>query len=112
MSLLFFADLAPMFTKLQQKWGVSGWKFFIILCVFAITGTSTAYLTKVLGGWVGFNDQTWWGWKLLLKLGMLLIGYQLILLFVAFCFGQFSFFWKFEQKMLRHLGFKRKQMTQ
>ncbi|MBX3239671.1 MAG: hypothetical protein KIT80_20475 [Chitinophagaceae bacterium] len=95
-----------MFKKLQQKWNVTGWQLFIILCVFAITGTTTAWLTRLVTGWAGFTDETFWLWKFLLRLGMLLIGYQLILLTVAFIFGQFAFFWKFEKKMLRRMGIK------
>lgn len=95
-----------MLKRLQQKWNVSGWQFFIILLVFAITGTTTAWLTRMITGWVGFTDETFWAWKWLLKIGMLLIGYQLILLTVAFIFGQFAFFWNFEKKMLRRIGIK------
>jgi len=95
-----------MFKKLQQKWKVNEWQLFVILCVFAITGTTTAWLTRLITGWVGFTDETSWIWKLLLRLGMLLIGYQLILLSVAFLLGQFRFFWNFEKKMLRRMGIK------
>ncbi len=95
-----------MLKRLQQKWNVSGWQFITILIVFAITGTTTAWLTRMINGWVGFTTETFWLWKVLLKLGMLLIGYQLILLTVAFLFGQFTFFWNFEKKILRRLGIK------
>ncbi len=101
---LFAQFAAIMLKKLQQKWKVSGWQFFIILCVFAITGTTTAWLTKVITGWVGFTGETFWLWKLLLRLAMLIIGYQVILLSVAFIFGQFPFFWEYEKKILRWMG--------
>lgn len=93
-----------MLKRLQQKWNVSGKQFFIILCVFAITGTTTAWLSKVITGWVGFTAETFWLWKFLLRAGMLIIGYQVILLSVAFIFGQFPFFWQYEKKMLRWMG--------
>lgn len=100
-------QIAPiMLKRLQQKWNVSGKQFFIILCVFAITGTSTAWLTKVITNWAGFTNETFWLWKLLLRLGMLVIGYQVILLSVAFIFGQFPFFWEYEKKMLMWLGIR------
>ncbi len=95
-----------MFKKLQQKWNVSGGQFIVILIVFAITGSTTAWLSALVTGWAGFTNETFWLWKLLLKLGMLLIGYQIILLTVAFVFGQFAFFWNFEKKMLRRIGIK------
>ncbi|HRO45366.1 phosphoribosylglycinamide formyltransferase [Agriterribacter sp.] len=95
-----------MLKRLQQKWGVSGSQFIIILCVFAITGTSTAWITKVITAWVGFTDDTFWLWKLLLRLAMLIFGYQAILLMVAFLFGQFPFFWRYEKKILKWMGIK------
>lgn len=100
-----------MLKRLQQKWNVSGRQFFLILCVFAITGTTTAWLTRVVTGWAGFTDQTFWLWKLLLRLAMLVIGYQVILLTVAFLFGQFPFFWKFEKRMLRWIAGKRSAVS-
>ncbi|WP_240628074.1 phosphoribosylglycinamide formyltransferase [Terrimonas sp.] len=96
-----------MLKKLQQKWKVSGRQLFIILCVFAITGTTTAWLTRVITGWAGFTAETFWLWRLLLRLTMLVIGYQVILLSVAFIFGQFPFFWQYEKKMLRWMRGKR-----
>ncbi|HRN57243.1 MAG TPA: phosphoribosylglycinamide formyltransferase [Agriterribacter sp.] len=95
-----------MLKRLQQKWGVSGAQFIIILCVFAITGTGTAWITKVITTWVGFTDETFWLWRLLLRLAMLIFGYQFILLTVAFFFGQFPFFWEYEKKILRWMGIK------
>lgn len=104
--VVFAQFAATMLKKLQQKWKVSGRQLFIILCVFAITGTTTAWLTKVITGWAGFTAETFWLWRLLLRLTMLVIGYQVILLNVAFIFGQFPFFWQYEKKLLRWMGIK------
>lgn len=90
-----------MFQKLREKWKVGSTQLFIILCVFAITGTTTAWISREITAWVGFNEQTFWLWKVLLRLAMLIFGYQAILLTVAFIFGQFSFFWEYEKKILR-----------
>ncbi|MGL6268261.1 MAG: DUF6787 family protein, partial [Chitinophagaceae bacterium] len=49
-----------------------------------------------------------WGWKLLLRLFILLIGYQVIILIVSFFFGQFRFFWNYEKKILRWMGVMKK----
>lgn len=83
----------------------------LILCVFAITGTTTAYISKAIISWVGFTDATHWGPKLLVRLAVLIFGYQIILLCVAFLFGQFSFFWKFERKFLARIGIMREKIT-
>jgi formyltetrahydrofolate-dependent phosphoribosylglycinamide formyltransferase len=92
-----------MLKRLQKKWNVSPIQLFWILCVFAITGTLTAYISKVITYWLGFTDDTHWGWKLSLRLFILIIGYQVILLTVAFLLGQFPFFWQYEKKILQRL---------
>ena len=97
-----------MFQKLREKWKVGSTQLFIILCVFAITGTSTAWISREITAWVGFNEHTFWLWKVLLRLGMLIFGYQAILLTVAFLFGQFSFFWEYEKKILRWMRLMKK----
>jgi hypothetical protein len=85
-----------MFEKLKAKWKVDGFQFFMIMCTFAVTGTLTAYISRFITSWVGFNDQTFWLWKLLLRLCVLIFGYQAIILVVSFLFGQFRFFWAYE----------------
>jgi len=98
-----------MLNALQKKWNVSKTDLFWILCVFAITGTTTAYISKVITGWVGFTENTHWGWRLSLRLAVLIFGYQIILLCVAFLFGQFQFFWRFEKKFLSRIGIIKKE---
>jgi len=93
-----------MLNKLQQKWNVSSVQLLLILCTFAVTGTSTAVISRYITGWVGFDEHTFWLWKLLLRIFMLVFGYQVILMIVAFFFGQFPFFWNYEKKILRRMG--------
>ena len=93
-----------MLNKLQQKWNVSSIQLLLILCTFAVTGTSTAVISRYITGWVGFDENTFWLWKLLLRIFMLVFGYQFILMIVAFFFGQFPFFWNYEKKILRRMG--------
>ena len=92
-----------MLDGLMKRWKVNKKDLVLILCVFAITGTTTAFVSKLITGWVGFTEATHWLWKLLLRLVVLIFGYQAILLVVAFLFGQFSFFWKYEKKILTRL---------
>lgn len=98
-----------MFNKLQQKWNVTSIQLFLILCTFAVTGTTTAYISRVATTWVGFDDNTFWAWKLALRLSILIFGYQIIILIVSFFFGQFRFFWNYEKKILRRLGLVSKE---
>jgi len=90
-----------MFEKLKAKWQVNGVQLFLILCTFAVTGTLTAYISRSITGWIGFNEHTFWLWKLLVRLLVLVFGYQAIILIVSFFFGQFPFFWNYEKKLLR-----------
>lgn len=90
-----------MFAKLQKKWGLSGKRFFWVMIVFAFTGTTAAWLTAKITGWLNIEAYSFWWWSL--KIGMLLIGYQILLLFYGFIFGQFSFFWRYERKILERM---------
>ena len=100
-----------MLQSLAKRWKVSGKDLFFILCAFAITGLTTAYLTKTIIAWTGISSSTHWTVKLLVRLGVLIFGYQVILLIVAFLLGQFPFFWRYEKKILRRLGLMKKEQT-
>ena len=91
-----------MFERLRQKWKVSGTQLFLILCVFAITGTATAFITRQITSWMDLNSSSAWYW--IVKIAVLIIGYQLLLLIVSIPFGQFRFFWNFEKKIFRRLA--------
>ncbi len=93
-----------MFKRLQEKWGVSTRQFWILFIVFALTGTTTAIFTRYITAWLGMDASTYWLWKVLLRIGMLIFGYQFILLTYGALLGQWAFFWKYEKKLLRKLG--------
>lgn len=90
-----------MFDKLQKKWGISGWRFFWVMVAFGFTGTTTAWISAKITDWMEIDKFSFAWWSL--KIGMLLIGYQILLLFFGFVFGQFSFFWRYERKILSSL---------
>lgn len=81
-----------------------GWQLFLILLVLAITGTATAYLTKIITAQFGMNGDGFWLWKVPLRLAVLLFGYQVIILIVALVFGQFKFFWNYERIIWKWFG--------
>ena len=93
-----------MFKRLQGKWGVSARQFWILFIVFGLTGTTTAILTRYLTTWLGMDASTFWMWKILLRVGILVFGYQFILLGYGALLGQWAFFWKYEKKLLQKLG--------
>jgi formyltetrahydrofolate-dependent phosphoribosylglycinamide formyltransferase len=99
-----------MLKKLQRKWNVNATDFFWIMICFAITGTTTAWVSKAITSWIEVSKFSfaWWA----LKIAVLLIGYQVFLLFFGFCFGRFWFFWKYEKKLLSRLGILPKEKKQ
>ncbi|MBL7771865.1 MAG: hypothetical protein JNM95_03260 [Chitinophagaceae bacterium] len=98
-----------MFEKLKQRWHVGGVQLILILCVFAITGTLTAYISRYITAWVGFTPETALWKRALLRGGVLIFGYQVIILLVSIPFGQFKFFWNYEKKILNRLGIMTKK---
>ncbi len=102
--LLFFSSICIMLENLQKKWKVSASQLGLILCTFAVTGSLTAYISRSITSWIGFDENTLLLWRILLRMGVLIFGYQVIILIVAFLFGQFPFFWNYEKKILHRMG--------
>ena len=93
--------------KLKARWKVtSNLQLFVIFLVFAITGSTAAKfaapitdfigITKDMGGWI------YWPFRIVIIFPV----YQVLLVAFGWLFGEFKFFWNFEKKMLRALGFK------
>ncbi|WP_417856652.1 DUF6787 family protein [Xanthomarina gelatinilytica] len=98
-----------LFKKLEKKWDVNyKWELIRIFIVFAITGTSSLFVGKPIIKLLGITKENLnivVYWVLYIIIG--LIFYQILLLCIGWLFGQFKFFWEFEKKMLRRMGFKR-----
>ncbi len=91
--------------KLKERWGVTNNKqIVIIFIVFAITGFSSLQLAKPFLSLIGIPDtfEPHWLYRVL-RLLLIFPIYQILLVFLGFIFGQFSFFWEFEKKMLKRL---------
>lgn len=91
--------------KLKQRWNVtSNWQLTVILIVFAITGSTTAYLSKPIINYLGVTKETmslWVYWPI--RILILFPIYQVMLVLIGALLGQFKFFWDFEKKMLNRL---------
>ena len=96
---------------MQQKWGISGTQFWVIFVAFGLTGTTTAIITRYITSWVGLTPESFWLWKILLRISILIFGYQFILLGFGALLGQWSFFWKYEKKLLQKLGIMKSEMA-
>ena len=98
-----------IFKKLENKWVVTyKWEMIRIFIVFAITGSSSLFVGRPIIKLLGITKENLnplLYWILYLIIG--LIFYQILLVFFGWLFGQFKFFWEFEKKMLKRMGFKR-----
>jgi hypothetical protein len=92
-------------TNFKERWNIkSNWQVFVIILVFAVTGSTAAMISKPILHWLGISKET--HHILLYSLLYIVIifpVYQLLLVGIGFLFGQFKFFWTFEKKMLRSL---------
>ena len=113
LSIIFFMVLLKLililFSKLEKKWDVTyRWELISIFLVFAITGSSSVFISRPLIKLMGINKEnlnTYAYWVLYILIGF--IFYQILLVAIGWLFGQHKFFWNFEKKMLRRLGLKR-----
>ncbi|MDA0316107.1 MAG: hypothetical protein O2906_01220 [Bacteroidetes bacterium] len=95
--------------KLQHKWVVNArWELIRIFIVFGITGSSSVFVGRPIIKLLGVSIENlgpvlYW----VIFCVVSLIFYQILLVFCGWLFGQFEFFWDFEKKMLKRLGFSR-----
>lgn len=98
-----------IFHRLEEKWNVKyRWELISIFLVFAITGSSSVFIGRPLIKMAGINKEnlpTFAYWTLYIIIGF--IFYQILLVLIGWLFGQYRFFWDFEKKMLRRIGFKK-----
>ncbi|WP_298533334.1 DUF6787 family protein [uncultured Algibacter sp.] len=113
LSAIFFLVLLKLvlfiFSKLEKKWNVTyRWELISIFLVFAITGSSSVFISRPLIKIMGINKDNlpvFAYWVLYILIGF--IFYQILLVAIGWLFGQYKFFWNFEKKMLRRFGLKR-----
>lgn len=89
----------------KERWDItSNTQMIIIIIVFAITGSTSALLSKPVLAFFGIIKGEVSNW-IYYPLYILLIFpiYQVLLVSFGFIFGQFKFFWAFEKKMLRSM---------
>ena len=95
--------------KFKERWGIeSNWQIVVIFVVFGVTGSTASYIGKPILAFLNitsetFNSFLYWTFRIII----LFVMYQFLLVFFGWVFGQFKFFWSFEKKMLRRIGFKR-----
>jgi hypothetical protein len=94
-----------MLENLKKRWQISSnSQLIVVFIVFAITGSTSAWVTRPLFSWLGIHELSVGFWYFPIKLLLIFIIYQFLLVSIGFLFGQFDFFWNFEKKMLRRMG--------
>lgn len=89
-------------TTLKSRWKVqSAVQVVLILATFAITGSTVVYISKPLLKMIFGEEIPVWGRVTYYIL--ILPVYNIILLLVGFCLGQFRFFWDFEKRMIARI---------
>lgn len=101
-----------MFEKLKLRWNItSNFQVIVILVVFAITGSTTVYLKKLIFDLINITPETHLLLKIPLYIIVVLLVYNLLLLVFGFVFGQFRFFLEFEKKFFSRILFRKKQTS-
>tara|TARA_B100000963_G_scaffold315528_1_gene294744 strand:- start:2466 stop:2795 length:330 start_codon:yes stop_codon:yes gene_type:complete len=101
-------------SQLKKKWGVSSnFQLIIIFIVFGITGSLSVRLGEPLLNLINlvpekfetipFGNIVYWTIRIIAIFPL----YQILLIIVGAVFFQFRFFWNFEKKILKKIGFKR-----
>ncbi|MBM3400241.1 MAG: prolipoprotein diacylglyceryl transferase [Bacteroidetes bacterium] len=87
--------------KLKRRWNVdSAGKVCIILCVFALTGTTVMFLRRFLKSEFDWAQERWFTYS---YYWLILPFYNVLLLMYGAIFGQFRFFCEFEKRFFRRL---------
>lgn len=92
--------------KLKKRWGIrSNLQVVVILVVFALTGSCAAKLAAPLTVLIGLEKGSVPGWAYWpVRILLIFPIYQVLLVSFGWLFGQFTFFWNFEKKMLKRMG--------
>ena len=93
--------------KLEIRWKVAErWQIIRIFIIFAITGTSSLYVSSPILNAIGLTKEVFEINALslsvyyVLKFLAILPAYQILLLFFGWIFGEYNFFLSFVKKML------------
>lgn len=92
--------------KLKKRWGIkSNFQIFIIILVFAITGSVAAKLAAPVCNFLGiYQESSHWALYWSVRILLIFPLYQVLLVSIGWLFGQFKFFWAFQKKTLGRLG--------
>jgi formyltetrahydrofolate-dependent phosphoribosylglycinamide formyltransferase len=90
-----------MFSRLQQKWKVSGLQLLLILCTFALGGSLCGYIGRIIMQATGIENSLGYGSLYILLVTLL---WPLCVLTISIPLGQFTFFSNYLRKMGMRFG--------
>ena len=91
----------PFLERMKAKWGLNSvLQVVLILIVFALTGMTVVWARPIIFKLLGIENAGGW-LKTISYLVLVFPLYQCLLLFYGFVFGQFSFFWEKEKKLVK-----------
>ncbi|MEM7368802.1 MAG: DUF6787 family protein [Bacteroidota bacterium] len=82
------------------------WHYFLVLTVFAVTGTTASIFPKWIMPWTGIEPGT--VWYVLCYILLITPIYQVLLLGYAFLFGKFAYFLDKQKRIYRWITGKGK----
>tara|TARA_B100001146_G_scaffold225155_1_gene247041 strand:+ start:39418 stop:39954 length:537 start_codon:yes stop_codon:yes gene_type:complete len=106
LTYVFIAVSLFCFRKLKNRWDLQfRWQFIAVFMVFAITGSTAGKISSPVMNLIGLGKEDisgflYWPLRILIIFPL----YQILLLIVAWIFGQYAFFYQFEKKMLSRFG--------
>ena len=93
-----------MFDKLKNKWNVSGIRFILILCTFAVGGSLCGYLGRLVMNFLSLEKSVLW-WVLYIIIVTIL--WPVCVLVVSIFTGQFIFFRNYLARMASRMKLKK-----
>ncbi len=97
-----------MFSGLKKRWNVDGWRLLLILITFAIGGSATGYVGKLLMGFL--QIETPWLY-IIIYVAVVALIWPLMVIVISFFFGQFDFFRNYLRKMGSRIFGSRKSIS-
>tara|TARA_B100000586_G_scaffold236295_1_gene187019 strand:+ start:203 stop:496 length:294 start_codon:yes stop_codon:yes gene_type:complete len=85
----------------------SNFQLLIVNVVFAVTGTISVILAGFILNFIGLDTNVlgsslYWTFRILILMPI----YQILLIMIGAVFGEFTYFWRIEKKMLNRIGIK------
>ena len=93
--------------KLKKRWNInSNFQLLLIFLAFAANGSFASWVAEPVTNFFGLDKELlgpFMYWPI--RIALIFPIYQLTLPITGFIFGQFNFFWDFEKKFLKKIGF-------